>query len=83
MSAVSDYVAKQKTFNDRMNVAVDGLVTDVDTLNKKITELQNTQGQITPEDQALLDEIQAQGEALATKLETLDQVTPPPAPPVT
>lgn len=82
MSAVSDYVAKQKTYNDRMSTAVDGVATDVDTLNKKIAELQSTQGQITPEDQALLDEIQAQGEALATKLEALDQVTPPPAPPV-
>lgn len=81
MSAISDFAAKQKSFNDRQDAAVTGLQGDVEYLVKKIEELQSTPGSITPEDQALLDEIQTRSEAIATKLEALDALTPP-APPV-
>lgn len=80
MSAISDFAAKQQQFNSRMDAAVDGLTQDVATMNAKILELQNTSGAITPEDQALLDELQARGEAISAKLEALDGMTPP-APP--
>jgi len=50
-------------------------------LNDKITELQNSQGQITPGDQALLDDLQVAGNVLADKLEALDNLTPP-VPPI-
>ncbi len=81
MSKISEFAAKQKAHNERIETAVGGLTEDVKTLNDKITELQESSGQVTPEDQALLDELQAQGEALATKLEALDNVTPPAIPP--
>ena len=95
MSAIADFAAKQKAFNDRQGAAVDAAVTsitaiqgDLKTLNDKITELQNSPGAITPEDQALLDQLDAQGEAVSTKVEAaaaalsnLDAMTPP-APPV-
>lgn len=81
MSAISDFAAKQKAFNDRQDKAVEGLTEDVKTLNDKITELQNNPGTITPEDQALLDDIQARSEGIATKLEALDALTPPTVPP--
>jgi len=81
MSAISDFAAKQKAFNDRQDAAVTGLQGDVKSLNDKIEELQNSPGGITPEDQALLDELEARGEAIATKLEALDALTPP-TPPV-
>ncbi len=95
MSAISDFLAKQKTFNDRQGTAVDevvasisGLTDDVKALNDKITELQNSSGGVTPEDQATIDELQTSGEALATRLEAastaikaLDAQTPPVVPP--
>lgn len=81
MSAISDFAAKQKAFNDRQSAAIDGVVADVKALNDKITELQNSPGQVTPEDQALLDELQTQGEALASRMEALDSQTPPVVPP--
>lgn len=82
MSAISDFAAKQKTFNDRMDTAVTDLQGDVKFLTDKIAELQASQGTITPADQALLDEIEARSSAIADKLDALDALTPP-APPTT
>jgi len=82
MSAISDFAAKTNAFNDRIDTAIAGLQTDVQTLNDLITKLQNSPGQITPEDQASLDAIQARASAVADKLDALDALTPPPAPPV-
>lgn len=95
MSAISDFVAKQKAFNDRQGAAIDaavqslsGITGDIQTLNDKITQLQNNPGPISPEDQGLLDEALTIGSSLADKAEslsqalaTLDAQTPPPAPP--
>jgi predicted nucleic acid-binding Zn-ribbon protein len=80
MSAISDFAAKQQQFNSRMDTAVEGLTGDVAELNRKIQELQQTPGAITPEDQNLLDELQQRGELIAQKLEALDSMTPPPPP---
>lgn len=80
MSAISDFATKQNAFNDRVDAAVTGLTEDVQTLNDKITELQNSPGGITPEDQALLDAIEARSASIATKLEALDALTPPKPP---
>lgn len=81
MSAISEFAAKQSEFNGRLSTAIDGLTGDVALLNQKIQELQNSAGTITPEDQALLDQLQTQGEMLASRLEAVDALTPP-APPV-
>ncbi len=96
MSAISDFINKQTAFNARQGAAIDSVVTsvtgitqDVKTLNDKITELQNSAGSVTPEDQALIDQLETQADTLATKLEAastalsaLDAQTPPPAPAV-
>src|SRR5687767_9527582 len=52
MSKISDFAKEQNAHNDRMDAAVQGLEADVKALNDKIIELQNTPGEITPEDQA-------------------------------
>ncbi len=80
MSAISDFSAAMNTFFDRQSVAMDGLKGDIDWLVAKIAELQATPGAITPEDQALLDAIQARAGAASTKAEELDAMTPPAAP---
>lgn len=81
MSAISEFAAKQKAHNDRIDTAVAGLTEDVAELNRKIEELQNNPGTITPEDQALLDEIETRSDGIAAKLEALDALTPPAAHP--
>ena len=95
MATLNEYLQKQNTWNSRHNAAIDSLVSsvdgvkgDVEALNKKIEELQNSSGGVTPEDQALIDQLESAGDALATKMEgvagslkTLDEQTPPVVPP--
>ena len=82
MSAISDFATKQNAHNDAIDAAVSGLTGDVKNLQDQIAKLQASQGQITPEDQALLDAIDARSQGIADKLAALDALTPP-VPPVT
>lgn len=91
MSAIAEFAKKQAAFNATIEQSVDSIVTsigglsaDVKALNDKIAELQNSQGAVTPEDEALINEIEAQGQALADKTQAaaktaadLDAATPP------
>jgi hypothetical protein len=98
MSKFSDYAAEQKEFNRIQEEGVDsivesisgptGLAADIKALNDKIAELQNRPDGWTPEDQALLDDIRAKGQAmtakttaLATTVKDLDSQHPPVVPP--
>ena len=80
MSAISDYAAKVTAFQDRQDSAIAGVSGDVDFLVAEIKRLQETPGSISPEDQAILDGLQARAEAAAGKLEALDALTPPVTP---
>ena len=78
---IKTFAAAVKASFDKIGTAVDGLTQDIKTLNDKITQLQNSPGTITPEDQALLDEVQAQAGSIADKVAALDdQTAAPPAP---
>ena len=79
MSAIKDFAAKQTAFNDRLDAALTGIGGDIKNLNDQIAALQNSPGEVTPEDQASLDALQAAGEALAAKFEAVDAMTPPKA----
>jgi hypothetical protein len=81
MSAISDFAAKVTAHQDAEDAAIAGLTADVQNLNDQITALQNSQGGITPADQALLDGIESRGQVIADKLAALDALTPPVAPP--
>lgn len=81
MTKISDTMDAQRAAFTRLDSALSGLTGDVQALNDKIVELQGTAGQVTPEDQALLDEMQAMSETLVTKFEALDAMTTAAAPP--
>lgn len=95
MSALSDYAARVSAQFDSIEAATESLTThvsgveaDVQSLKALIEQLQNSPGAITPEDQALLDQLEARANAasakltpLANALATLDAATEPPAPP--
>ncbi len=80
MSAISDFADKMKVHNDHVDVAITGLQGDVKNLSDQIAALQASAGQITPEDQLLLDGIEARTAAIHDKLDALDALTPPVAP---
>ncbi len=82
MSAISDFAAKQNAHNDRVDTALTGIQGDVKFLQDTIDKLQNSPGAITPEDQALLDALDARADVTASKLEALDALNPP-VPPTT
>lgn len=79
-TAIQEFAVKQKAHNDNIGKAIDGIVLDIKALNDKIAELQNSPGEVTPEDQALLNELEGQASALAAKLNALDQNEPPTVP---
>jgi hypothetical protein len=81
--AIAAFAAKQTEFNGRLATAIDGVAGDVKTMKDLINTLQTTPGPISPEDQATLDNLQTIAEGAVTKAEALDNMTPPPAPPVT
>ena len=73
VAAVSDYVTQ-------INVSVDGIQGDVDGLKKALEDIQNSPGTLSPEDQASLDAALTAVGAIATKVQALDDATPPAAP---
>ena len=81
MSAISDFATKMASFQTRIDTAISDLQGDVDNLTKQIAALQASAGTVTPEDQKLLDSIQATASGVADKLDALDALTPPVAPP--
>lgn len=76
MSKISEYGEAQAAVLARIDTAIQGIQGDIDELNRKIAELQNSPGAITPADQAILDDLQAKGLALAERLDALDALTP-------
>jgi chromosome segregation ATPase len=80
MTAISDYAAKQQAFNAELGNAIDGIAADIAELNTTITTLQGTQGPVTAEDQALLDQAEAQSAALVDRIKAVDALTPPVVP---
>lgn len=91
MALLNEQLVRIKVFVEKQGPAIDGLVSsingltaDVAGLNKKIDDLQNSSGKISPEDQAILDGIEASADSLTKKLEAvaaaakaLDDATPP------
>jgi conjugal transfer/entry exclusion protein len=77
MSKISDFAATMTAFSDQIDTAIGNLQGDVQNLADQIAALQASQGQITPEDQALLDGIQARAASIAANLAALDGLTPP------
>lgn len=83
MSKITEFADAVDAHNAAVDTAIQGLSDDIANLNKQIQDLQNSAGQITPEDQARLDAIQARSQTVAEKLAALDALTPPAAPPTT
>lgn len=82
MTKISEFNdAVQQSFAN-ISAAVTGIQGDVTSLKDQVAALQEAvKDTITTEDKALLDGIVQQAAALALKVEALDGLTPPAAPP--
>lgn len=77
MSRISDFAATTNAFMNTLGTAIENIAQDIAALKATIETLQNSPGAMTPEDQALLDQAQAQLEAMATRAQEIDAMTPP------
>lgn len=75
MSIISDFAARVAEQFTAIDGAVDGVVADVAALKTKIEQLQNSAGEVTAEDQALLNSIENITGRLAAKVKALDEAT--------
>lgn len=80
MSKVSDFASAVQAHLDRQDTAITALQGDVANLEAQIAALQNSTGEISAADQALLDGIQSRVSQISDKLDALDALTPPVAP---
>ena len=83
MAKVDDYITAATAAFASMATSVDGLVGDVANLNSQIADLktQLANAGLTQAQSDALDGLQATATTIAGKLDALDQVTPPVAPP--
>lgn len=82
MEAIQSFAGRVKANFEKLGRSVDGVVTDIEQLKKKIEELQASPGALTPEDQTALNEIETLVGNAAAKVEALDAATEPTVAPV-
>ncbi len=80
MSVISDFSVKQNAFNAEISSDLDDIKTAAASQLALIQQLQQSQGTVTPEDQAIIDKLEADGTALVSKADATAGKTPP-APP--
>lgn len=78
--AFHQVTARQKEFNDRNEESIRGLAGDIAEMQRLITQLQESAGDVTPEDQATIDALQNASDSIAGRFKALDDLTPPAAP---
>lgn len=81
MSVITDFVAKEQADIDALNAKLDSISTGVAELDTLIKTLQTTATSLTPEDQAALDAVVTQSDALVAKATAIDTTAPVAAPP--
>ena len=81
MGSIQDFGNRVNTAFDQIHAAVTGIADDIDWLKQEIIRLQNTPGPISPEDQAILDALEARVGGMVTRIDALDTATArPPTP---
>lgn len=82
-SAIQTFAAAEEAKLTSLASAITNLGTGITALDALITQLQNSAGTITPEDQALLDQIQAHSQALVDQATAISTTAPGGTVPIT
>lgn len=80
MSAISDYATKQTAHNTAIAEDLTAIKGKLDEQTALITTLQNSAGVLTPEDQATLDQLEANNVALQSQADSTAGKSPPTTP---
>ncbi len=81
MEAIQSFATRVTEKFNAIGTSVDGIVEDITDLKQQITDLQNSPGKLTPEDQTALDNIETLAGSTADKVAALDAATTkPPVP---
>ena len=80
MSQITDYANRVNEYAATTEAAIADLAGDIDFLKKKIEEIQNNPGTLTPEDQAALDAMEARVKTASENATAAANVVPPTAP---
>ena len=72
---IQAFAGRVNTFLDEIGTSVDGVQGDVTELKRLIKQLQDSAGQVSPEDQATIDALETRIGALAAKTKALDEQT--------
>ena len=75
MEAIQQFSARVAAAFGRIGTSIDGIHSDITQLKQLITDLQNSPGAISPEDQAALDVIETLATSLETRVSALDAET--------
>lgn len=70
-SKIQEWAEQQEADLEEINSTLEGIGQGIVDLDKKITEFQNSPGQISAADQAFLDAIQTKSKALVTKAQAI------------
>lgn len=77
MSAISDFQTRVNAKLEAIGTGIDGIDGDVKFLKEQIAALQASVGTVTPEDQAIIDAMEARIGTLADRVTAVDAETAP------
>lgn len=78
MSKITDFAAKVQSNDAALNVKLDSIVAGVASLEALITTLEHTVTGLTQEEQAALDAVSSESDALVVKANAIDTTAPAP-----
>lgn len=79
MSDFDDFVTKQAESNEKIALHLEGLSTDIKTLQEQVQALKDAEGTLTPAQTSALNTLAASSANLADRAEALDSLVAPPA----
>ena len=77
---LKEYIANQRDYNNKMGEAINEIADDVKRQGELITQIQNSPGRLSAEDQTALDELEASSKDLVARLKVVNELNPPPVP---
>lgn len=80
MSAITDFAAKIEANDATLKAKLEAIATGVQSLDAKITALEGTLVGLTPEEQAALDQVSSESDALVAQANAINTADPTPVP---